>query len=126
MLLKLSTNELKKEHLPQSLSQGAVVPIIMENNDGTYICECKAVLLERLSSWFIPEPFPFIEYSETDVVNAIKEKWKVMVKSDSVFDNGRKMVRWVYRFHSTGIISIREDVDQDIETEDQDDLNDLI
>lgn len=125
MSLKLLNNEDKEKLLPESLTEGDIVPIILEKDDGTYVLECEAFLIEPMESRFHPEPFPFIEYSETRVVNATKEKWKVMICSDSPFDNGIKLIRWVYRFHSTGTVSVKEIVEPIIEDED-DDLNPFI
>lgn len=95
--------------LPNRLYPGLEIPIYIQQENGEYRYEFDAVLLEPAKAWRELEPFTWEEKKpETENINAVKESWKVMVKSDSPFENGKKFVRWIPRFHSEGILKITE------------------
>lgn len=95
--------------LPNKLYSGLELPIYIQQEDGKYRFEFNAVLIEPAKAWRELEPFTWEEKKpESENINAIKESWKVMVKSDSPFENGKKFVRWIPRFHSKGPIKISE------------------
>lgn len=97
------------KNLPNKLYPGLELPIYTPDNDGNYRFEFNAVLVEPAKTWRGLEPVTWEEKKpESESINAVKESWKVMVKSDSPFENGKKFVRWIPRFHSKGPIRIIE------------------
>jgi len=109
---------MKKVSWPNTapLEPGDIVSIRILTDGGEFKYECKARLLEKLYNWRDNEPVPVKELSPNLSVNAIKSKWKVEVVSDSVFDNGRQLVRWVYEFHSIGAIKIKDPEEKEEDT----------
>lgn len=125
----MSTKLLKNNEerpLPEALYPGLKLPIFLQQDDGTHRYECKAILVEKLDSLVLPEPYPYIEYSETKVINAVKEKWKVKMTSGLPFNNGRELIRWIPRYHSEGVIKIKELDQEDWIFEDGDDNDYMI
>lgn len=87
---------------------GDIVSICILSDEGEFVYECEARLIEKLDNWRQSEPVPVRDITPHISINAVKSRWKVEIVSDNVFDNGRKMVRWVYSFHSIGRIKIKE------------------
>ena len=94
---------------------GDIVSIYILGDDGEYVLEGSARLIEKLPNWRTPEPIPIQEVSPNVSVNVLREKWKVEVVSNNPFDHGRRLIRWVNSYHSTGLIKIPdiEDIDED-------------
>ena len=95
---------------------GNVVPIFILNDNGEFIYECTARLLEKLDSIRYLEPIPIIDLSPDMSVNVLREKWSVEIISNSPFDHGRKLRRFVNAYHSTGVVKTKECEEQDVDT----------
>lgn len=95
------------KNLPNNLYPGLIVPIYIQQDNGQYRYEFDAELIKHVPSWREREPFNWEERKpEKDNINAVKECWKVRVVSDSPFENGVELIRWIPRFHSNGLIRI--------------------
>lgn len=103
---------------------GDVVEIFMEGRH-----ECTAKILRKTNSWRELEPIPFLKLNEDDYFNTVRRSYVCQIISDSPFENGREIVRWVNTYSSRGVIKINpqdtgERPPEFFETDD--DKNDLI
>lgn len=87
---------------------GNIVPIYILNDLGEFTYECTARLIEKLGNERYSEPIPIKELSANVSVNVLREKWKVEVVSSNPFDHGRKMIRFVNAYHSTGVVKTKD------------------
>lgn len=104
----------KAELLEKELVEGSVVAIYSELDEIRVGVEFMAKLLKRIpSTSFVP--YPFIEKSIRKTVNVIKEKWLVEIISDDRFLNGKQLVRNIPVYHSTGLIHIKDEYEDEEE-----------
>ena len=95
------------------LKPGMTVRVYLEQEDGSHKLEGLAVLVEKKSTWHIPEPFPIVEDCKIckKTTNNIKEKWKVRFISNDPFYPTFEAIRYIHRFHSYGTPHIRDEFD---------------
>ena len=103
---------MRRRELPNRLYVGLCLSVYMDAEDGERY-EFEGELIEpSKSNWRTQEPYLWEEgRTETSDINAVKEIWKVRVKSDSPFENGRVFIRHIPRFHSRGYL-IRKDEEE--------------
>ena len=101
---------MKLRELPNKLYPGLVLPIYLEKEDGEHY-EFEGELIEPCkSNWRDQEPYLWKEaLSEAKDINAVKEIWKVRVKTTSPFENGKEFIRHIPRFHSKGFITYNDE-----------------
>lgn len=94
--------------LPRELHVGGFVEIWLQRDDGTEYFEGFATLVEQLEPVISKQPYIYINLGDKKTVNAIKLKWKVKPLCTSIFDDCKERVRWVRKFHSFGIVPIKD------------------
>jgi hypothetical protein len=100
-----------KEYLPEQLFTGLEKKAIIETEDG-YILQGNIVLIERAESWRDSEKVPMCEIDNHFLI-AEKECWKVMYMPQTKFDKPFVTNKWVYKFHSEGVLHIKDEIDEE-------------
>lgn len=94
--------------LLQKPTPGTIVSIYKENGE----FEFEAFLIKKSAHWRTLEPFVWEQKKpEIKNINAVKENWIVQVISTSPFENGKIYNRWINKFHSIGLIKVRDNED---------------
>lgn len=90
-----------------------VVNVFLEQDDGSYRFEGKAVLIERRSTWYTPEPFPIVDSCNLcgTTTNNIKQKWLVDFITNDKFKKTYIVERNIHKFHSYGTPHVRDELD---------------
>lgn len=110
---------MKLKSLPTSLTPGLVLPIYKDISNE--VLEFYAELVRPAPAWRDQEPYTFKEVKpDSQSINAVRELWVVSVVSSSPFESGREFTRWISRFHSQGLITIKDSFEELIPEEDQD------
>lgn len=96
----------------EELSEGDVVPIHIVAADGSKKYEGEARLLEPVNSTLEPQPYPVKRcYECYDTINAIRVRWKVKFVTGP--NKGFVTHRKVEVFYGTGIIHIKDELDEE-------------
>lgn len=93
------------------LKPGMVVDVFLQQDNGQHRYEGKATLVEELSTWYTPEPFPIIDHCPIckQTTNNIKEKW--LVEVEDPFKRLVRYIRYIHKFHSYGTPHVRDAID---------------
>jgi hypothetical protein len=110
---------MKLKLLPTSLVPGNILLIYKDMFNE--VVEFRAELLRPAPTWRDQEPYTFQEVKpDSKSVNAIRELWVVSVVSPSPFENGREFTRWIPKFHSEGLITIKDSFEETPLEDDED------
>lgn len=97
------------------MKPGMTVNAFIQQDNGIHKFDSVVKLIERLNTWYSPEPFPIVEHCPLckQTTNNVKEKWLVEVTTGGAINNTIRCIRYIHKFHSYGTPHVRDEMDVD-------------